>query len=339
MPIFNFYRFDNKQGDNGPSLFAAEEAAQTRVSQEKYKTPEECFGSFFATRQHLQLNVLKSHGNGEEKHYELYNCDVVVPELQGIILLELESNGIKTTIENKQKIRHPNHPFCRIIIDNRPEHQIIAIEKNTAFSGDTDKAALVLQNGLNQKLLDYGREIVIQSLKKKSTDFWPVVWDIRKKFNDYVRFIKLDFREGHNARSANTLMAMISELTKKGDCDALFELKAKDGQREINLIDLEEDISNIAAICLEEGIFDLTVHFAHFGCYRYGADIMAQFGVDDEIIESFGHEYISTFDGKNPTFELVVWIDKMNEILKDYAKTGTIKRGRKTGFGKTVCRR
>ena len=134
-------------------------------------------------------------------------------------------------------------------------------------------------------------------------------------------------------------MAMISELTKKGDCDALFELKAKDGQREINLIDLEEDISNIAAICLEEGIFDLTVHFAHFGCYRYGADIMAQFGVDDEIIESFGHEYISTFDGKNPTFELVVWIDKMNEILKDYAKTGTIKRGRKAGFGKTVCRR
>lgn len=87
----------------------------------------------FATKQHLQLNVLKSHGNGEEKHYELYNCDVVVPELQGIILLELESNGIKTTIENKQKVRHPNHPFCRIIIDNRQDHQIIAIEKNTAF--------------------------------------------------------------------------------------------------------------------------------------------------------------------------------------------------------------
>lgn len=87
----------------------------------------------FATKQHLQLNVLKSHGNGEEKHYELYNCDVVVPELQGIILLELESNGIKTTIENKQKVRHPNHPFCRIIIDNRQDHQIIAIEKTLLF--------------------------------------------------------------------------------------------------------------------------------------------------------------------------------------------------------------
>lgn len=33
MPIFNFYRFENKQVDNGPSLFAAEEAAEARFNQ------------------------------------------------------------------------------------------------------------------------------------------------------------------------------------------------------------------------------------------------------------------------------------------------------------------
>ena len=27
MPIFNFYRFENKQVDNGPSFFAAAQAA------------------------------------------------------------------------------------------------------------------------------------------------------------------------------------------------------------------------------------------------------------------------------------------------------------------------
>ena len=59
MPIFNFYRFENKQVDNGPSLFAAEEAAKARFNQGKYQSPRECFGSFFTTKQR-QYNV-KSH--------------------------------------------------------------------------------------------------------------------------------------------------------------------------------------------------------------------------------------------------------------------------------------
>lgn len=41
MPIFNFYRFENKQVDNGPSFFAAEEAAEARFNQGKYQSPRE----------------------------------------------------------------------------------------------------------------------------------------------------------------------------------------------------------------------------------------------------------------------------------------------------------
>lgn len=40
MPIFNFYRFENKQVDNGPSFFAAEEAAEARFNQGKYQSRE-----------------------------------------------------------------------------------------------------------------------------------------------------------------------------------------------------------------------------------------------------------------------------------------------------------
>lgn len=337
MPIFNFYRFENKQVDNGPSLFAAEEAAEARFNQGKYQSPRECFGSFFTTKQRHQLSVMKTHGSAGEHHHEIYNCDVVVSARQDVILLELENNGTKTTIENKKRVKHPNHPYCRVIIDNREGYQIIAIEKNAAFSGDTDKAALVLQNGFNQKLSVYGREIVIQPLHKKTTDFWPVVWDIRKKFNDHVRFIKLDFRgEGEN-KSADGLMSLITQLAQKGDCAALLELSRKPGSPEINLQELHDDLTNIAAICHDEGIFDLTVHFAHFGCYRYGADIMAQFGIEEEAINSFGLELLSGFDGNGPTFELIRWMDKMNEILKDYANTGILKRGRKKGPRRKAC--
>lgn len=240
-------------------------------------------------------------------------------------------------LKTRRESKHPNHPYCRVIIDNRDGYQIVAIEKNAAFSGDTDKAALVLQKGFNQKLSVYGREIVIQPLHKKTTDFWPVVWDIRKKFNDRVRFIKLDFRgEGEN-KSADGLMALITQLARKGDCAALLELSHKPGSPEINLQELHDDLTSIAAICLNEGIFDLTVHFAHFGCYRYGADIMAQFGIEEEAISSFGVELLSCFDGNSPTFALIQWMDKMNEILKDYANTGILQKGRKKGPRRKAC--
>lgn len=40
MPIFNFYRFENKQVDNEPSFFAAEEAAEARFNQGNTNLPE-----------------------------------------------------------------------------------------------------------------------------------------------------------------------------------------------------------------------------------------------------------------------------------------------------------
>lgn len=95
MPIFNFYRFENKQVDNGPSFFAAEEAAEARFNQGKYQSPRECFGSFFTSKQRHQLSIMKSHGSAGAYNHELYNCDVVVSSCQDVILLELESNGTK----------------------------------------------------------------------------------------------------------------------------------------------------------------------------------------------------------------------------------------------------
>lgn len=132
-------------------------------------------------------------------------------------------------------------------------------------------------------------------------------------------------------------MALITQLARKGDCAALLELSHKPGSPEINLQELHDDLTHIAAICLNEGIFDLTVHFAHFGCYRYGADIMAQFGIEEEAISSFGVELLSCFDGNSPTFALIQWMDKMNEILKDYANTGILQKGRKKGPRRKAC--
>lgn len=54
MPIFNFYKFKNKQADGKASLFAEQNAQQAKENMSKYKTPEECFGSFFASSHPIQ---------------------------------------------------------------------------------------------------------------------------------------------------------------------------------------------------------------------------------------------------------------------------------------------
>lgn len=57
-------------------------------------------GSKETSKQRHQLYIMKSHGSAGAYNHELYNCDVVVSACQDVILLELESNGTKTTIEN-----------------------------------------------------------------------------------------------------------------------------------------------------------------------------------------------------------------------------------------------
>lgn len=101
----------------------------------KYQSPRECFGSFFTSKQRHQLSIMKSHGSAGAYNHELYNCDVVVSACQDVILLELESNGTKTTIENKKRVKHPNHPYCRVIIDNREGYPDCCHREKCSFFG------------------------------------------------------------------------------------------------------------------------------------------------------------------------------------------------------------
>ena len=106
-----------------------------------------------------------------------------------------------------------------------------------------------------------------------------------------------------------------------------------EGNGEIKLKEIYEDITNLANICLASKCYDLTVKFKNFGIYRYGAEQLAQFGVDEQLLNSFasGVRQIGFEDGDNP-YALIDWLDKLSELLQGYAKIN-IQQGRK------ACRR
>ena len=328
--MFNFYTFEISQIDNKGDLFAIDPEPD---KQRNYKTPLDCFGSFFATNSTLLLPVLKSRGSAREKEFsnENYKCDVIRGE-EGVILLTIENNKVKHTIVNKKDKVNEHHPFCHILIDNRPGKQIIGIERHAAFDQNTDKVATILKMGMNHHLSNYHLTMSIALLKKKRADFWEIVDEVRIKFNDIVRQIRFDFNGKQEANEANQLITLINELARKSDSMGALILNAE-GNGEIKLKEIYEDITNLANICLSSKCYDLTVKFKNFGIYRYGAEQLAQFGVDEQLLNSFasGVRQIGFEDGDNP-YALIDWLDKLSELLQGYAKIN-IQQGRK------ACRR
>ena len=64
----------------------------------------------------------------------------------------------------------------------------------------------------------------------------------------------------------------------------------------------------------------------------YGADIVAQFGVEDEIVEEFekGIKKMN-FENPNGSFALIEWLDRMIELLPRYEnETPVQKRGKRS---------
>lgn len=326
MPIFNFYSFENRPSGESKDLFKGD---PTLAQPKPYTTPEECFGSFFVSHHSFQLPVLRQSGKGAEKGtaWAKYKCDVMRHE-DGIVLMTVENNKVKHTIVDKKDRENEHHPYCMVVIDNRPDRQIIGIERNSAFDSQPDKVAAILKKGMDCLMAPYRREIVLTHLKKKSTEFWPVVNELRTKFKDVVKQIRLDFKGQEDDPDGGDTIRIISALARKAESEAVFMLNAPD-EGEVKLQEVYDDLTNMADICLRQRGYDLTVKFRNFGVYRYGADLLAQFGVAEEVLTQF-EEGVRVFDfdsGMNQ-YELVDWLNKLAELLNGYKKHA-ISEGRK----------
>lgn len=329
MPIFSFYSYEIKQAEDKVDLFAGVNGTEDKNAASRYSSPEDCFGSFFVSGRSIDLPVLKSSGRGSEKitEWDKYRCEVMRHE-DGVILMTIENNKVKHTIVDKKDKENPHHPFCTVLIDNRPGNQTIGIEKNSAFDGKPDKVAGIMKMAMSSLMAPYHLEVELTHLKKKSTEFWPVVNDLRTKFKDIVKQIRLDFNGKEDEADANDVVRVMSAIAKKANSEAVFMLNAE-GDQEIMLQEVYDDLTSMAEICLKQKGYDLSVKFKNFGVYRYGADLLAQFGVDEKVIENFENGIQEfDFDRGGNIYMLVEWLDKLAELLKGYKKHA-ISEGRK----------
>ncbi len=335
MPIFAFYEYKISQRNDEEADLFKDRVAEDMVQLKHYDSPEACFGSFFRTNGKLLLNVLKAKGKGKDKivEFEPYENDVLMVA-DDVILMTIENNKWKHTTNKKKDVAHEHHPYCHVVIDNRPGHQVMAVVKNSAFDNKPDNVCGILNQAFNNAVIlgKYHLKIEFSKRQRAKNEFWPVVNDIRSIFKDSVRQIRMDFsgKDSEEQPDPQDVVAVMRALAKKSASTAAVTLNAEG--EEVRLDELHDDLTNMANICLTQKGYDLTVKFRSFGLYRYGADIVAQFGVEDDIVDEFekGIKRMN-FENPNGSFALIEWLDRMIELLPRYEnETPVQKRGKRS---------
>lgn len=305
--------FRNKE----PRLFVINDPERS------YDSMEQLFESFLPGRG-SSLNVLepKITGKGEEKvtTYEPHGSEVL-QNRNHIIAFKVQKNGKKTieTVDwETETVDH--HPSVRVLIDNRPDRQIIAIENKSAFKAE--KAFKLMMSHFKMKLKDYNVRFDCFPLVKKG-GFWESVDEIKRRFGDFIKRVQFDFVGGERSGKnfADKLSAFLATI-QAAHGGIFMDFADKDA-----LDRAREDLEYMAQLCYANKNYNLSVKFRDFGTFCFGQDIKAQWGLDEEKIEKFSEKYTqldmyAEAGGDKAFTDIADWFDKIHSLFSDYIQNG-----------------
>ncbi len=319
MAVFAFYSFDIKRLARQTELVFPDMEAKP-----EYAEQEELFREVFSGKEvSLWKTFRRKDGSYDKNVQEEFDNEILVNR-EDIIVMTIDANKKKTTIEKKHKITHPHNPFATVIIDYREGQNLIALQKNAAFNKPERLAEVVLQT-FNRLFAAYDLHMEMTPLVREGLAFWDAVTEIRTRHHDKVKRISLDFSEAQESAdpSSGKALTIISNIMRKLHANGMMVVESKD-DTEVDLDKVHEDMLMLADICMEQPEYELNVHFASYGVYRFGSDVTAQFGVDERIIENF-QNYVDDPDLFGEHHSLDRWLEITKEMLEaqDYVKSET----------------
>lgn len=319
MAVFAFYTFEIKRLAKQAELDFPDLQSKPQIEEQ-----EELFRSVFPCDSNVDLwyTIRKKDGTYDNHVLERFHNEILANR-DGIIVMTVEANKQKTTIEKKQKVKHTHNPYSTVIVDFREGQNLIALQKNSAFN-KPEKFAEIILHTFNRLFEAYDLQMTMKPLAREGLTFWEAVNEIRDRHHDKVRRISLDFSNAQDAvdYSAGDAIAIISGMARKLHVNGLMVVEANEEEMEVDLDTVYEDMLALADICRAQPEYELNVHFASYGLYRFGADVIAQFGVDERIINDFivGEEDVDLF-GESHTLNR--WLVNTKEMLEaqDYVES------------------
>ena len=131
--------------------------------EESIAKKQEIFGSYFMADSKLKF---KRSNNQTFDH-------LVVAQREGVVVLRIANNSSLTHEENFKKWEEDDHPSLCVIIDNRKDKQIIAIENRPQAFSDPQTVANIMELSFNRMLHEERLELQIDA-KYHMHEFWDV---------------------------------------------------------------------------------------------------------------------------------------------------------------------
>lgn len=206
---------------------------------------------------------------------------------------------------------------------------------------DPDKTAKIIQNSFNYALNRYGYGFEVNRLIR-TLPFLEAVREIRDKLHDHINKLVFDFdknMEQQKELSGKFVYALKEWIGSFADSGQIAANISNDNQLFDSIV--TQDFELMAELCASNKNYNLLVKFSHFGIFRYGKDIKAQFGLDNDVLERFFKPKVAeptqleVFERREqePKITLYEWLNDVKTIYVDYEEEALSvrKRGRTGG--------
>lgn len=273
------------------------------------------------------LYGIKTSSNGESEP-DIY-VNEILRNWKGVTLISIRNNRSKKIMpidsNDEKKIGH--YPFCWVIIDTRPESQVILVQQNTAFP-NPDKVAEILINYFigHLSLSKFGWTIEYKKRKCKGA-IWDIVRTRTKGNKDRVSELSFKFTSKRQPTGDNRIDTYCKDAlhffsSEEGE----LKLYSKDSNSKM-LDETNEDLKRTVNLLIDNQ-YKIKVGFEHSGTYEYGKDAYAIYGIDDLYCNAFENNNDQLFGNSAET--LLEWLNKI--VLEDdsteYTEPGKSKRRR-----------
>lgn len=307
-------------------------SGETDVSESDFY---KCFERLFAEQRGAKVNI--QHVNDTNTSSTKYPCQVMYhKENVTILRLEREKNvsvwektETGAPVANINKKKKPSTPFCYIIIDNRTDSRIIAIQINKEAWRDTNQVRDLLQESFNDLLHIAGFKISVAiKTMMQPTKFWDYVNWRRKMDNVDIKSLTFSFynhkrRPDFDIKSAlssrwNHYDAFMQMIDKWGGDDGEITLNAARGSSLLRR--RSADVKHLVELCVSSD-YGLRITFTDNISYNCNQNMRAEYPLDhklniDQVYKDFG----DLFGNK----ALLVWLNNVNEFCKSYEKAEEI---------------
>lgn len=235
-------------------------------------------------------------------------------------------------IDNYEMQELESTPYSHVLIDNRPGHCVLAIEKSTAWGSKPDILRDMLLDNFNRILADrYDLAMRIES-RMKPTEIWQFVYDRIYEHGDYIRRVTFTFQNPKKINKSKTTeikSARVKAIVRTAEISKAikgFYTLEFDKNSHGNISPKNRDMAEMVRLCADNG-YEICITFKDFKTYRINDYVKAFFPMTKEVLNDFSNgQHI--LDGRSI---LEQWFDIIEEQTQDYVNEDEIPKRRDRG--------